>query len=66
MAQKLTISELVSRPRVVCVMAPRNYQLYTRILRLTHLLDPCRGADGSDLNDIVRVVILPDTALVWC
>lgn len=44
----------------------KNYQLYARCLRLTHLLDPCRGADGSDLNDIVRVVILPDIALVWC
>lgn len=44
----------------------RNYQLYARILRLTHLLDPCLGADGSDLNDVVRDVIMPDHDLVWC
>jgi hypothetical protein len=44
----------------------RNFQLYARILRLTFLLDPCLGADGSDLNDIVRDVIVPDAGLVWC
>jgi hypothetical protein len=45
---------------------PRNYWLYARILRLTHLMSPCLGADGSDLNDIVRDVIVPDAQLVWC
>lgn len=44
----------------------KNFMLYARILRLTHLLDPCRGADGRDLNDIVREVILPDPGIVWC
>jgi len=44
----------------------KNYQLYARILRLTHLMDPCAGADGGDLNKIVVAVILPDAALVWC
>lgn len=47
-------------------MMPHLYWLYARILRLTHLLDPCLGADGSDLNQIVRDVIYPDRQLVWC
>lgn len=42
------------------------YQVYARILRLTHLMHPCLAADGSDLNDIVREVIVPDRTLVWC
>lgn len=45
---------------------PRNFQLYARILRLTFLFDPCLGADGGDLNEIVRQVVVPDRALVWC
>lgn len=44
----------------------KHYQLYARILRLTHLLNPCLGADGSDLNDIVRDVVMTDRSLVWC
>jgi len=43
-----------------------NYMLYARVLRLTHLMPICLGADGSDLNQIVREVILTDTTLVWC
>lgn len=42
------------------------YVVYARILRLTFLMNPCRGADGSDLNQIVRDVIAPDRSLVWC
>ena len=43
-----------------------NYQLYARILRLTHIMAKPLGADGSNLNDLVRTVILPDAGLVWC
>lgn len=44
----------------------KSYWLYARILRLTHLMDKPLGADGSNLNDVVRAAILPDAALVWC
>jgi hypothetical protein len=43
-----------------------NYWLYARILRLTHIMNPCLAADGKDLNQIVRDVIVPDRTLVWC
>lgn len=42
------------------------FWLYARILRLTLLMEPCRGADGSDLNDTVRELVVTDAELVWC
>jgi hypothetical protein len=45
----------------------KNYQLYARILRLSHLLSPAMSASHvAEMDRIVTEFVIVDPQLVWC
>lgn len=44
-----------------------DYQLYSRVLRLSHTVHPSMSDhDVVQMDNIVKEVVLPDSKLVWC